>query len=171
MRRPSSWNKPPVVPGVAGQRQRLAAHLHLPVGVGHSAVFLRPRRGGQHNVGIDRGFREKEVLHHEMFEVRERLAGVIEIGIGHRWVSPMMYMPLITSAWTASMISTTVRPFLGGAGPPGVLVAGADLRILDRFVVGKEHRDQSGVGSALHIVLAAQRMQPSAGPADLAGDQ
>ena len=70
------------------------------------------------------------------------------------------------------MISTTVRPFFGSSfGAPGVLVAGADLRVLDRLVVREEHRDQAGVGSALHVVLAAQRMQPGARPADLAGDQ
>ena len=70
------------------------------------------------------------------------------------------------------MISTTVRPLFGiELGAPGVLVAGADLRVLDRLVVGEEHRDQAGIGGALHVVLAAQRMQAGAGPADLAGDQ
>ena len=81
-------------------------------------------------------------------------------------------MPLITSACTASMISTTVRPRLGSSlTPQQALGLGADLRVLHRVVVGKEHRDEAGVGGALHVVLAAQRMQPGAGPADLAGDQ
>ena len=70
------------------------------------------------------------------------------------------------------MISTTVWPFFGiELDAPGLLVLAADIRVLDRLVVGEEHRDQAGVGSALHVVLAAQRMQPGAGPADLAGDQ
>ena len=70
------------------------------------------------------------------------------------------------------MISTTVLPRFGiELDAPGLLVFGADLRVLHRPVVGEEHRDQAGIGSALHIVLAAQRMQPGAGPADLAGDQ
>ena len=84
----------------------------------------------------------------------------------------MMYMPLISSACTASMISTTVLPRLGIERlAPGLLVFGADLRVLHRLVVGEEHRDQAGVGGALHVVLAAQRMQAGAGPADLAADQ
>ena len=54
---------------------------------------------------------------------------------------------------------------------PGLLVFRPDFRILHRLVVGEEHRDQAGVGRALHVVLATQRMKPRAGPADLAGDQ
>ena len=84
----------------------------------------------------------------------------------------MMYMPLISSACTASMISTTVRPFLGSSLMPQASSTLARISgIFDRLVVGEEHRDQPGVGSALHVVLAAQRMQAGAGPADLAGDQ
>ncbi len=56
-------------------------------------------------------------------------------------------------------------------GAPQALDLGADFRRLHRFVVGEEHRDQPGVGGALHVVLPAQRMQASAGTADLAGDQ
>ena len=70
------------------------------------------------------------------------------------------------------MISTTVLPRFGiELDAPGGLVLGADLGVLHRLVVGEEHRDQAGVGGALHVVLAAQRMQPGAGPADLAADQ
>ena len=84
----------------------------------------------------------------------------------------MMYMPLISSRCTASMISTTVSPRLSSSGVcHSALEFRADLRVLDRLVVGVDHRDQAGIGGALHVVLAAQRMQPGAGPADLAGDQ
>ncbi len=86
--------------------------------------------------------------------------------------SPMMYMPLISSACTASMISTTVLPRLRiELLAPGLFVFGDLLRILHRLVVGEEHRNEAGVGGALHVVLAAQRMQAGAGTADLAADQ
>jgi hypothetical protein len=77
---------PQVLTRVAGQRQRLAAHLHLAVGVGDRAVLLRPAGRRQHDVGVHGGLGEEQVLHHEMLEMRQRLAGVIEIGIGHRRV-------------------------------------------------------------------------------------
>ena len=54
---------------------------------------------------------------------------------------------------------------------PGRLDLGADAKIFNRLVVREKHRDQAGVGSALHVVLAAQRMQSGAGTADLAGDE
>ncbi len=85
----------------------------------------------------------------------------------------MMYMPLISSACTASMISTTVRPRLGSSFLPQAFsyFAIGCSGVLHRLVVGEEHRDEPGVGGALHVVLAAQRMQAGAGAADLAGDQ
>ena len=84
----------------------------------------------------------------------------------------MMYMPLIISAWTASMISTTVKPALRiELHAPFLLVGAARLGILHRLVIREEHRNETGVGGALHVVLSAQRMQAGAGAADLAGDQ
>ena len=86
--------------------------------------------------------------------------------------SPMMYMPLISSLCTASMISTTVFPRFGSSFLPQAFSYFGDLlRVLHRLVVGEEHRDEPGVGGALHVVLAAQRMQAGAGAADLAADQ
>ena len=70
------------------------------------------------------------------------------------------------------MISTTVRPRTGSSSwPHSFSKAAAQIVAADRLIVRQEHRDQAGVGGALHVVLAAQRMQAGAGPADLAGDQ
>ena len=86
--------------------------------------------------------------------------------------SPMMYMPRISPRCTASMISTTVNPRLSSSGRlPQRLEFRPDLRVFDRLVIRKDHRDQPGIRRALHIVLAAQRMEPGARAADLPGDQ
>ncbi len=163
---------PQIVPRVARQRQRLAAHLHLAIGVGDGAVLLRPARGRQHHIGIDRGLGEEEILHHEMLEMRQRLARMIEIGIGHRRILALdvhaLDLVVMDRVHDLDHGLALLRVELDA---PGLLVLAADLRILHRLVVGEEHRDQAGVGRALHVVLAAQRMQPGAGPADLAGDQ
>ena len=172
MRRPISWMSHQSCARVAGQRQRLAAHLHLAIGVGDGAVLLRPGRSRQHHVGIDRGLGEEEVLHHEMLEMRQRLARVIEVGVRHRRILTHDVHALdhvgVDRVHDLDDGEALLRIELDA---PGVLVAGADLRVVDRLVVGEEHRDEAGVGGALHVVLAAQRMQPGAGPADLAGDQ
>ena len=86
--------------------------------------------------------------------------------------SPSMYMPLISPSWMACMISTTVSPRLGGSVvPQNSSYMLRMVGILDRLVVGEEHRDQARVRGALHVVLPAQRMQARARPADLAGDE
>src|SRR5262249_59109685 len=54
---------------------------------------------------------------------------------------------------------------------PRLFDAGADLRIIDGAVVRIEHRDEAGVGGALHVVLPAHRMEPRAGTAALSADQ
>ncbi len=45
---------PQVLPHLARQRQRLAPHLDLAVGVGDGAVLLRPGRGRQDHVCVGR---------------------------------------------------------------------------------------------------------------------
>ena len=50
---------------------------------------------------------------------------------------------------------------------PELFHSAADLFTLNRTVVREDHWDEAGIGSALHVVLAAQRMKPRAGPADM----
>ena len=71
------------------------------------------------------------------------------------------------------MISVTVSPRSGSSSraAPGVRELLARVVARDELVVGIEHRDQAGVGRALHVVLAAQRVQPGALPAHVPGDR
>ena len=47
----------------------------------------------------------------------------------------------------------------------------AQIGSLDRLIVRQEHRNEAGVGGALHVVLTAQGMQTRTRTADLAGNQ
>src|SRR6185437_4408693 len=47
----------------------------------------------------------------------------------------------------------------------------AYLSLFHRLVIGIDHRDEARIGCALHIVLAAQRMQSGAFASDLARDE
>jgi hypothetical protein len=70
------------------------------------------------------------------------------------------------------MISTTVRPFSAEKSPdPQMSVKARAPRVGHGLVIGQEHRDQPGIRGALHVVLAAQRVQPGAGPPDMAAHQ
>ncbi len=55
--------------------------------------------------------------------------------------------------------------------PPVLLEARVGFRVIHALVVREHHRNEPRVGGALHVVLAAQRMQPRSGLADLAGHQ
>ena len=107
-----------------------------------------------------------------MLHLREPLARVVRVGIGHRRI-------------LAHDVHAADLPFAGGIHDldhgearllvelhaPELLEARVRLGIVDALVVGEHHRDESRVARALHVVLAAQRMQPRAGAADLAGHQ
>ncbi|MCV5649326.1 hypothetical protein OFN55_42030, partial [Escherichia coli] len=75
----------------------------------------------------------------------------------------MMYMPRISPASAAFITSTTVRPGRSSSG------CGACRGVGHALVVGQHHRDQARVRGTLHVVLAAQRVQAGARPADLPG--
>ena len=91
-----------------------ARQLHAAVGVGEGAGLLREGRGRQDDVGVERGLGEEQVLHDQMIELGQRLrARGCRSGSDIAGFSPSTYMPLISPAWIAFMISTTVRPALG----------------------------------------------------------
>ena len=71
------------------------------------------------------------------------------------------------------MISVTVRPRLRiqVRGVPQSLEPGPDAGIVGLLVVRVEHRDQTHVRGALHVVLPAQRVQPGARLAHVPGDR
>ena len=107
-----------------------------------------------------------------MLEMRERAARVVEIGVGHRRVLAHDVHALdLVGVHGVHDLDHGLAALRIELLAPGLFVFGDLLRVLHRLVVGEEHRDEAGVGGALHVVLAAQRMQAGAGTADLAADQ
>ena len=108
-----------------------------------------------------------------MFELGQRVAGVVDIRVGHCRV----FAQYIHAANVASV--DRVHDFDHGqtlfrrkvARTPDIGEGRPHSVIHDRLVVRQEHRDQARIRSALHVVLAAQGMQPSAGTTDLTGHQ
>ena len=155
-----------------GRCERRAAHLHLAVRVRERAELLGVRGSRQHDVGVPRRLGQEDVLHDEVLELRERVARMVLIGVGHRGV-----LAHDVHARDLALVHRVHDLDDGEAAlrierlAPEVLVPAADVELLDGLVVREVHRDQARVGSALHVVLAAQRMQARARPADLARDQ
>src|SRR6202167_6672548 len=55
--------------------------------------------------------------------------------------------------------------------PPEPLESAPHVVATDRLIIQQENRDQASVRSALHVVLAAQRMQARARTTELAPDK
>ncbi len=153
-----------------GAVQRLAAQLHHAIGVGHRAGFLGPCGRRQNNVGVIAGFGQEDFLHHEMIELGQRLARVMRVGVRHRRV----FAHDVHAADLAGV--HRVHDLDHGQARLGIECRAPQLfearersGIVDALVIRKHHRDQARVRRALHVVLAAQRMQAGAGAADLAG--
>ncbi len=121
---------------------------------------------------MKRGFSDEQILHHQMLEFCKCLAGMLQIGVRHRRV-----LALDIHAGDFAGVDRVHDLDHGEATDrikvlmPQLLERLAQIGAPDRLIIREEHRDQAGVGGALHVVLSAQRMQPGAGPADLAGDQ
>src|SRR6478672_2073922 len=79
------------------------------------------------------------------------LRTLLMFGSDRNGFSPIMYMPRTPPVSADATLS--------------------DRRLVNRLIVGIEHRDQARVGRPLHVVLPAQRVQPAARPADVAGDR
>ena len=165
-------NDRPVGARIARQIECLAAHLDLAVGVGDGAVFFRPGRRRQHDIGVERGFGQEQILHDQMFEFRQGGAGVVRVGIGHGRIFAHDIHALDLAAMHRVHDLDHGQAEVGvQRGAPGVFEPLAHIGVADRLIIGIEDRDQPRVGRALDVVLSAQRVQPGAGPADLAGDQ
>ena len=155
-----------------GRSSAGAAHLHLAVRVRERAELLGVRRSRQHDVGVPRRLGQEDVLHDEMLELRERVARVILVGVGHRGVlAHDVHARDLALVHRVHDLDDREAALRIERLAPEVLVPAADVELLDGLVVREVHRNQARVGRALHVVLAAQRMQAGSGPADLAGDQ
>ncbi len=99
-------NDPEILAGIARRVNRLPSELHAPVGVGEGPGLFRKGRGGEHHVRETRGFGEEDILDHQVVELGERAAGMVQIRIGHRRVL------------AHDMISTTVKPGFGSSVVP-----------------------------------------------------
>ena len=78
----------PVHPGLPRRVEHLPAELHPAVGVGVGAVLLQVGRRGQDDVGELGGLGQEDVLDDEEVQRRQRLADLVDVGVGQERVLP-----------------------------------------------------------------------------------
>jgi hypothetical protein len=159
----------PVAVAVA-RRHYLAHKLDAPFRVGEGAVLLQEGGAGQEHVGIVRGLVQEQILHDDALHRREPGGDVMRVGVGLQNV-----LALDVDA-------------LEGAADRGVEHVGnaqsrlaVELHAPERFehlahgvgrdvtVAGELVRERAHVARALHVVLAAQRINADALAPDVAG--
>ena len=72
---------PQILARVTRRVDGLAAPLHTPIGIGEGPVLFREGRGRQDDVGKTCSFGEKDILHHQVIQLRQRGARMVEVGI------------------------------------------------------------------------------------------
>ena len=162
----------PIRPGLAGSLENRTPDLYAAIRVGVAAELLQVRAGRQDDVGELGRFGEEDVLDDQEVEVGERLADLVDVGIGEKRILAHDVHALdVTRESSPGDLDHGEALGWRQLALPGGLEASADLGILDGLVVGEHHRDQARVARALHVVLAAQRVQARAGLSDVAGEQ
>src|SRR3954449_1685378 len=162
----------PVLPRLARRVEHLAPALHAAVGVRVGAVLLEVRRRGQDHVGELGRLGEEDVLDDEELERRERLADLVDVRVRQeRVLAHHVHAAHAALERGGDDLGDRQALVRVERDAPRLLEALAHAGRVDGLVVRIHHRDQPGVGRALHVVLAAQRVQPRAGPADVAGDR
>ena len=163
---------PQILARIAGHIERAAAKLYHAISIGDGAGFFRPGGRRQHHIGKVGGFGQENILHHQHLELGQTAACMVGVRIGHRRVFTHHVHALDLAVVSGIHDFNHGETGLGiELGVPEFLETRMCLGIIDALVIREHHRDQAGIGCALHIVLAAQRMQAGAGLADLAGHQ
>src|SRR3954454_11086328 len=162
----------PVLARLARRVEHLAPELHAAVGVRVRAVLLEVRGRGQDHVGELGRLGQEDVLDDEELEGRERLADLVDVRVRQeRVLAHHVHAAHAALERGGDDLGDRQALVRVERDAPRLLEALAHAGRVDRLVVRIHHRDQAGVGRALHVVLAAQRVQSRAGPADVAGDR
>ncbi|MEY4234743.1 MAG: hypothetical protein RLZZ454_1, partial [Pseudomonadota bacterium] len=115
------------------------------------------------------GFGHENILHHQMLQARQGVAGMVQVGVTHRGV-------FAHDVHAANLVRITVRgqclvhDFHHGVaglviklGTPKIFKPRVGCFIGHALVVGEHHRYQARIAGTLDVVLAAQRMEADPG--------
>ena len=168
-------NDPQVLPRITRRWNSLAAHLHQPVGVGKAAVLFGKGACREDHIRQIRRFGQEDVLHDQVIQRRQRVAGVVGIRVAHRRVlaHDVQALDLAFVDGVHHLDHGQARRVIQRARRqlPGRFKPRAHRRQGDVLVVRQHHRNQTRIGRTLYIILAPQRVQAGAGAANLPGHE
>ena len=169
-------NDPEVSPGLPRRVNGLLSELHHAVGVAHGAGFFGPGGGGQHHVGQPGGLGHEDVLHHQVLQAGQGMAGMVQVGVAHGRVfahdvhaAHLMRIAVRCQRFVHDL-DYGVAGLIVKLGIPEFFEPAVRGRVGHALVVGEHHRNQAGIAGALHIILATQGVQSGTRLANLPGD-
>ena len=165
-------NDVPISPRIAHRLHRLAAALHAPVGVGKRAIFLGKTDRWQNHIGHFARFVDENVLANQKIQRFQRVTGMILIRFAHHRVFAQDKHRLHRAGRRAIHHFRRRQSRCGiEFDAPKILEFLLNVGI-GHTLIGREDVGQTAaVRAALHIVLAAQRIQSGACFADVPAHQ
>ena len=165
---------PLVVHRLARRVERLAHALDAALGVRDGAVGLAPRgRARQDHVGELGRLRREDVLHDEEVEAAEQAADAVRVGVGlGRVLADDVAVLQLPGLHAVEHLREVPAVAIADRHAVGLreLLAGL-MVVLDVLEARQAVRDCAHVAAALHVVLAAQRVEARAVAPHVAAQQ
>ena len=148
------------VGAAAGQRLHdLIEALDAPLGIGEGTLLFQAGRGGQHHVGQPAGGGEEDVLHHEEFQLLQRVLDLVDVGLDQVDLLAEDVHRLHLALLDALDHLVVIEPlFRGELDLPGRLELRDDLALGEFLVAGQLLGRAAVVSRALHVVVSAERI-------------
>ena len=161
----------PVGAALVRRLHGLAHALHAALGVGEGAVLLRVAGGGQEHVRVLARLGHEDVLHDQEVQALQRLAHVVGVRVGERRVLAHDVHGLeLAEHGHVEHLRYAQAHLLGHGHAVGLGEARPRVRVVHAGIAGQRVGQRAHVAGALHVVLAAQRVDAGVGHADVAGD-
>ena len=149
---------------------RLAHALHATLGVGERAFLLRIAATRQDDIGVLRRLRHEQLLAHEEVQRLQRADDMARVRVGaHRVLAEQEQAADAPVDHGGEALGGFQARRLVQLDTPCRLELRAHLGVGHLLIARKVRRARAHVACALHVVLAAQRVDAAAGTAVFAG--
>ena len=164
---------PPVFLRFTRWCDRRAQHLHSAVGIRNCAALFIKRRRWKDHISVVGRLSYEDVLHHKMIQFRQGIPCMFHVGVRHRWIlaKDIHRLDLVLMHRVHNLGDGEAFFITEIARLPNIGESGAHTIVCHRLIIWQEHRDQTRIRRALHVVLSTQWVQTCARTANMAAHE